>query len=369
MTYADIQEIQRRARDRDADAQMALARVFDREGRHDLALEWLRKAAQAGHAPSLTALGARLLVGKAAPQDRQSGAALLAAAAEAGSGEAAALVAVCAAAAIGRPQSWPIALDYLQLAAELGHWRAREQLALLTPNPHHQRMLLEASPAMPIPWKEVRDAIVLKPLLEIGAHEKIDKGPRIAVFKNFLPANLCAWVIGRAQPKLADARVVDPLGPSAFAHDARSNTGMGFSFVETDVILQIIHTRIALASGVRKSQHEPTNVLHYSVGQSYQPHYDFFNPEVADLNERAQQGGQRIATFLIYLNDGYEGGETDFPEIGWRFRGARGDGLMFMNVHEDGRVDPRTLHAGLAPTRGEKWLLSKWMRDCDVPLV
>jgi hypothetical protein len=369
MTYADIQDIQRRARDGDAEAQMALARVFDGEGRHDIALEWLRKAAQSGHAPSLTALGARLLVGKAAPQDRQSGAALLAAAAEAGSGEAAGLVAVCAAAAIGRPQSWSIALDYLQMSAELGFWRAREQLAVLTPDPAHQRMLLDASPAMPIPWKDIRQAIDLKPLLQIGAHEKIEKGPRIAVFKKFLPDKLCAWAIGRAQPKLAQARVVDPHGPAAFTHDARANTGMGFSFIETDVILQIIHTRLALASGVGKSQHEPTNILHYAVGQSYERHYDFFNPEAPNLHERALQGGQRIATFLIYLNDEYEGGETDFPEIGWRFRGARGDGLMFMNVNEDGSVDPRTLHAGLAPTRGEKWLLSKWMRDRDVPLV
>jgi hypothetical protein len=24
--------------------------------------------------------------------------------------------------------------------------------------------------------------------------------------------------------------------------------------------------------------------------------------------------------------------------------------------------DVKTLHAGLAPTRGEKWLLSQWMR-------
>ena len=50
-------------------------------------------------------------------------------------------------------------------------------------------------------------------------------------------------------------------------------------------------------------------------------------------------------------------------------RGGRGDALVFFNLDEAGQPDPRTLHAGLAPTRGEKWLLSQWIRDGDLPGV
>jgi prolyl 4-hydroxylase len=66
---------------------------------------------------------------------------------------------------------------------------------------------------------------------------------------------------------------------------------------------------------------------------------------------------------LIYLNDEYTGGETDFPVLGWRYRGSPGDALAFRNVTAAGLPDVRTLHAGRPPAGGEKWLLSKWIRD------
>jgi hypothetical protein len=369
MNYARIEDIQQRARQGDLDAMMALARVFDQEGRHDVALEWLRKAGQAGHAPSLLALGARLLIGKAAPRDYKVGQALLAAAAEAGNGEAAALVAVCAAAAIGRAQSWTDALDYLQLAGELGWWRAREQLAFLTPDANLRTQLLDHNPLNPIPWKAVRASIDLAPWFAMTAPEQQPFASRIAVFRNFLSAPLRAWVIARAQPKLEAVRVVNTDSFGAQSNDMRTNTGMGFSFIDTDVIMQIVHARIAFATNIPSGCHEPTNVLHYAVGQRYEPHYDFFNTDVPELKARAEAEGQRVATFLIYLNDEYEGGETDFPRLNWRFRGAAGDALFFYNTDANRVLDKNTLHAGLAPTRGEKWLLSKWIRDRGVPLV
>ena len=46
--------------------------------------------------------------------------------------------------------------------------------------------------------------------------------------------------------------------------------------------------------------------------------------------------GQRAATFLIYLNDGYEGGATQFPRLDWQYRGGRGDALLFSNTDAAG---------------------------------
>ena len=45
-----------------------------------------------------------------------------------------------------------------------------------------------------------------------------------------------------------------------------------------------------------------------------------------------------------------------------RWKGRAGNALFFWNVEPDGRPDRRTAHAGLPPTRGEKWLLSQWIR-------
>ena len=66
---------------------------------------------------------------------------------------------------------------------------------------------------------------------------------------------------------------------------------------------------------------------------------------------------------LVYLNQGFEGGETDFPLLDLKFKGRKGDALMFSNVDASGAPDRRMFHAGLPPTAGEKWLLSQWVRD------
>jgi hypothetical protein len=79
----------------------------------------------------------------------------------------------------------------------------------------------------------------------------------------------------------------------------------------------------------------------------------------ADIAKR----GQRFMTVLIYLNEGYESGETEFPLIGVRYKGRKGGALHFRNLDPAGAPDRQTLHAGLAPTKGEKWLLSQWIRD------
>ena len=70
-----------------------------------------------------------------------------------------------------------------------------------------------------------------------------------------------------------------------------------------------------------------------------------------------------MGTFLLFLNEEFEGGETTFPAAGLSFRGRTGDALFFANVTRDGRPDPLTLHAGRPPTSGEKWILSQWIRE------
>ena len=41
---------------------------------------------------------------------------------------------------------------------------------------------------------------------------------------------------------------------------------------------------------------EGLQILHYEVGQKYEPHYDYFLDEYNTVN-----GGQRMATLLMYL--------------------------------------------------------------------
>jgi prolyl 4-hydroxylase len=70
-----------------------------------------------------------------------------------------------------------------------------------------------------------------------------------------------------------------------------------------------------------------------------------------------------VITFLVYLNEEYDGGETEFVEIGVRHKGRRGEALYFVNALPDRSADVRMLHAGRRPVNGEKWIVSQFMRD------
>src|SRR5262249_17484807 len=150
---------------------------------------------------------------------------------------------------------------------------------------------------------------------------------RVATIAGFLSREACGWIINRARPMLSEALVKNPERGGANQDGIRTNTGMGFSIVDTDLVLQLTHARISAALGVNVRQQEPTNILHYEVGQQYKLHFDFLDPGEAHFARELQQVGQRIATLLIYLNDDYEGGETAFPRLPWSFKGKTGDAL------------------------------------------
>jgi hypothetical protein len=68
-------------------------------------------------------------------------------------------------------------------------------------------------------------------------------------------------------------------------------------------------------------------------------------------------------TFLVYLNEDYDGGETAFPDLGFAHRGRHGDGLYFVNTLPDLSPNLRMVHAGRPITRGEKWIVTQFVRS------
>jgi prolyl 4-hydroxylase len=369
LTEAQIDALKVHALEGDGEACMQLARLFDKAGQHDVAFMWYKEAIANGHTPAMTALGARLMIGKAAPQDVRAGATLIAEAAARQHPEACALEAMLATAGIGRPQSFSEAGDYLLRAAQLDAPRAREQLALFVSDPTQRAQLIHGETAGGIQWTQVRAALNLAAFVQSPPPEVLHSAPRILVVRNFLPPMVCRYLIDRAKPKLAAARVNDPAKGGARTASIRTNTGMGFSLIEMDVVLQAVAMKIAAATTTQVSQQEATNILHYAPGEQYAPHFDFLDPGAAQFAGQLARLGQRIATCLIYLNDDYGGGETAFPDLHWRFKGNAGDALIFYNLDAAGRPDPHTLHAGLPTKNGEKWLLSQWIRDRGQPVA
>ncbi len=310
----------------------------------DMEFQALVRTQYAGNPHAMTALGARLVVGRDAPLSPVDGAMLIEEAARLGDPAAWPYIAVLAAAGAGRTQSWSDAFDALARAAAGGDAHALFQ----------QRLLRELG---------VQGAADAEKWVSTTRGEVLREAPRWVVFAGFLTPAVCAYLVDRAAPKLIRAQVNDARGGGLKVDSMRTNTGAPFSLIETDLVMQMIRARIAHAAGVAAAVLEPTEILHYAIGETYKPHFDFFHPSLPNYPEEMRVRGQRAKTALIYLNGGYEGGETDFPRLGVKFRGGVGELLIFDNLSADGNGDTNTLHTGLPPTRGEKWLLSQWIRD------
>jgi hypothetical protein len=173
----------------------------------------------------------------------------------------------------------------------------------------------------------------------------------------------CRWLIEMARERLVPATVFSDSDGEQTHHQARDNSYLVMRIGEMNVFTEVVRHRISAATKLPVPLFEPSQLLHYDVGQRFKPHHDFLDPSNEAYHSTLSRFGQRIATFLIYLNDGYSGGETSFPAIGLDFRAKTGDALFFANVTREGAPDPATLHAGRPPLSGEKWVFSQWIRD------
>jgi TPR repeat protein len=413
------------ARTGDLDAEARRAEQLALAGESTAAVATLVKAADHGHAYASALLGAWQTLGYLTDANPTAGIERLEAAASAGESTACAFLANLHAGGLQVEQNWQRSMDWLLAAARLGNARALTELALMAqgpaPDPLRIHLLMaaatrdfapaqyllgrelaasddpqhrqvgaawigtaaaggnpsaraEVAPDQPVArsrgavpvegygWTQVRERCDPAALLALPLCTAAAPVPQAATFQQLIPESWCHYVMGLAAPRLQRATVND-IARGAVVHEMRTNSTTCFPAADSDPLLQLINHRVAQACGLPLAHQEVIAVLHYRAGQTYEDHFDFIDPDVPRFREELTIRGQRVATVLIYLSAGYEGGETDFPLLGWRHKGRPGDALVFRNVNDAGDPDRRTLHAGRAPTSGEKWLLSKWVRS------
>lgn len=350
-------------------SQLALQRAaaFDAAGRHDDAINELASAAQRGDAEATTRLAKRIIVGDRAPRLQREGIGLLRDAVKMGGAEAAARLAVIHAAGVFATPDWHGALRLSMLAAERGWAPARAQLEVL------ESMIglrVAAPPAEPTrgepavrPTASLLEEQNLRELLRPAPGALVHDSPRICRFSSFVSEPVCDWLIERARGKLERARVYDAYEKTDIVDESRTNSCAIFNAMEADLVQMMVQARMSVACGQPMAHMEASTVLHYAPGETIGNHYDFVDPAHSGYDEEIRRFGNRVVTFLVYLNAGYDGGETVFPRINVSHSGERGEGLYFVNTHADGRPNVDTLHSGRPPTRGEKWVVSQFVRD------
>jgi len=184
--------------------------------------------------------------------------------------------------------------------------------------------------------------------------------PRIVVFGDLLSHQECDELIGLATPRMARSLTVATKTGGEEVNADRTSSGMFFQRGENELVKRI-ETRIAHLLDWPMENGEGLQILHYTPGTEYKPHYDYFDPNEPGTPTILRRGGQRVATIVMYLSEPEKGGGTTFPDIHMEVAPKRGNAVFFS--YERPHPSTKTLHGGAPVLAGEKWIATKWLRE------
>lgn len=299
-------------------------------GRFADAARLLQEAVAAGDAEAMLELAHWRIRGNIVRRDLAAARDLLGRSAAGGNETARRLHAYFLASGVGGPADWAGALAGLRALAARDS-QAKAQLRLL------DRMKLQAD-GTPV---------------SLAEGDALAAAPAVTLYRDFLTAAECDYLRDLGTPALQPSVVVDPHTGAMVPNPIRVSDAAAFGVYDEDLVVNAINRRIAAHSATAPGQGEPLQLLRYRAGGEYRAHMDALPNEP----------NQRQSTMLVYLSDGYTGGETVFPRIGLRVSSKKGDALLFRNVDGAGRPEPLSIHAGLPVTRGEKLIATRWIRQ------
>ncbi|MCH1627056.1 2OG-Fe(II) oxygenase [Ferdinandcohnia quinoae] len=195
---------------------------------------------------------------------------------------------------------------------------------------------------------------------EINVLSKVEN-PVIIHLEHALSNDECDELIKMSEDRLEPSTVIDPKTGEVKLATGRTSYGMSYHLHENPLVTKI-EKRIAELTNFPIKNGEGLQILNYKIGHEYKAHFDYFPSNKVDPN----RGGQRVATFLMYLNDVEAGGETVFPKAGISIVPKKGSAVYFQYGNSQGQVDPMSLHSSIPVIKGEKWVATKWIRQGNI---
>lgn len=298
-------------------------------GRGNEGVAQLRQLASAGDRQALFALGELTWAGQLVDQDPPRARQMFEQAARLGHVEANIIMTNLLGSGVAGARDWAQALERLEVEAR------------------------------PLPYR--KEALDLVRAMQIDGNgdpvhvpraRPVSDRPRAVIFEKLLTPAECAYLIG-ATGEAFEPSMVFSEGGKLVRDTIRTSDGATLHWAIEDPAIHALNRRIAAATCTQYEQGEALQVLRYSLGQEYRPHFDWVDGAP----------NQRLWTALVYLNDDYEGGATAFVRTGTEVRGQTGDMLLFWNADEEGHGDPLAEHAGRPVTAGTKYLATRWIRE------
>jgi prolyl 4-hydroxylase len=133
---------------------------------------------------------------------------------------------------------------------------------------------------------------------------------------------------------------------------------------KTDPIIMGIMVRIANIVNLPLENAEALQVVKYEPNGYYNEHHDSCCDEHQLCTEFIKRGGQRVKTVLIYLNDEFTEGATNFPVLNKKFKPPKYSAIIFNPLAKNSnKCHPKAIHAGLPVKTGIKYVANLWFRE------
>jgi len=164
---------------------------------------------------------------------------------------------------------------------------------------------------------------------------------------------ICDKLCKDALPHLKPSKVYNL--PNSLQELVRNSMFCSIVSKETDIVRNIA----SKLSGYPLSHVEYAQVVRYQEGQGFSEHYD------TDPNNKTNPSWSRLATFMIYLNDDFIGGETEFPLLNQIVQPEQCKGLFWWNVNQNELITD-SKHKGRYVIDGTKWIINTWVHSLPI---
>ncbi|CDJ53963.1 2OG-Fe(II) oxygenase family protein, putative [Eimeria brunetti] len=195
-------------------------------------------------------------------------------------------------------------------------------------------------------YRECREVQVLR----------VFRNPDVMIAPNLITKEHCLHLLKLADGKWTRSKtsIGKTSAPQAAYKTTESQTRTSYSVMLEEAQTPGVESVELLACALAQLplQHLESLVLvRYAEGEYFAEHHD---------------GGFRPKTVLLYLNDVEDGGYTHFTRLGLKIGPSQGSGALWSNVTPRGEMDFRTVHAGVAPTKGTKYVVNCFFNETVV---
>ncbi|MFT4863936.1 MAG: prolyl 4-hydroxylase [Ilumatobacter sp.] len=205
----------------------------------------------------------------------------------------------------------------------------------------------------------------LRDSYELG--KEVASDPLVQVIDDFVTEAERHHIIHLSADRL-DTALVSTVGNATTSSGRTGRVGW-VKHDETAVVHSLVE-RVSGLVGIPIGHAESLQVVHYGKAQEYRPHFDAYDMNTEKGLQRTKQGGQRIVTALMYLNEVEDGGSTIFPKLNLEVEAKPGRIAIFHNLADHTLTDftrhPRSLHGGSPVYAGQKWACNLWFRAAPI---